>query len=99
MSRCTRYGARSPGLLLLLALIMPWLLLGTSAVAADKIRIAVLKFGTVNWEMDVIKRHQIDLEQGFELDVVKLAGKQATMVALQSGDVDIAITDLSLIHI
>jgi len=80
-------------LLLLLAFIMPWLLFGTSAVAADKIRIAVLKFGTVNWEMDVIKRHQLDLEQGFELDVIELAGKQATMVALQSGAVDIAITD------
>jgi len=57
------------------------------------VRVAVLQFGTVNWELDVIKRHGLDLEQGFELDIVKLAGKQATMVALQGGAVDIAVSD------
>jgi len=94
MYRRTPYPTRNRGLLLLLlAFIVPWALDGASAVAADRIRIAVLKFGTVNWEMDVIKRHRLDQEQGIDLEVVELAGKQATMVALQSGDVDIAVTD------
>ncbi|MCG7933817.1 MAG: ABC transporter substrate-binding protein [Candidatus Thiodiazotropha taylori] len=54
---------------------------------------AVLKFGTVNWELDVIKRHGLDQEQGFNLQAVEMAGKQATMVALQAGSVDIAVSD------
>ena len=69
------------------------LLTGSPAFAADKLRIAVLKFGTASWEMAVIKRHGLDRKQGFELEVVELAGKQATMVALQAGDVDIALSD------
>ncbi|MCG7865479.1 MAG: ABC transporter substrate-binding protein [Candidatus Thiodiazotropha taylori] len=54
---------------------------------------AVLKFGTVNWELDVIKRHGLDRQQGFNLEVLEMAGKQATMVALQAGSVDIAVSD------
>jgi NitT/TauT family transport system substrate-binding protein len=54
---------------------------------------AVLQFGTANWELDVIKRHGLDREQGFSLEITKMAGKQATMVALQAGSVDIAVTD------
>jgi NitT/TauT family transport system substrate-binding protein len=69
------------------------LLYSTCIFPANRVRIAVLQFGTANWELDVIKRHGLDLEQGFELDIVKMAGKQATMVALQAGAVEIAITD------
>ncbi|MEJ2620213.1 MAG: ABC transporter substrate-binding protein [Candidatus Thiodiazotropha sp.] len=54
---------------------------------------AVLKFGTVNWELNVIKRHNLDHQYGFSLDAMEMAGKQATMVALQSGSVDIAVSD------
>jgi NitT/TauT family transport system substrate-binding protein len=79
--------------LLSVTIIFLLLLSSTTLSATEKIRIAVLKFGTVSWEMDVIKRHALDRTEGFELEVVELAGKQATMVALQSGDVDIAITD------
>ena len=73
--------------------IVLFLLHCPAAFAVDSIRVAVLKFGTANWELDVIKRHGLDRAEGFALDVVELAGKQATMVALQAGDVDIAITD------
>ena len=62
-------------------------------LTAEKLRIAVLKFGTVSWVMDVIERNGLDSAEGFELEVVPLAGKQASMVALQSADVDIAVTD------
>jgi NitT/TauT family transport system substrate-binding protein len=77
-----------------IVLILITLLLFTPCTfAAKTVRVAALEFGTGSWELDVIKHHGLDREQGFELDVVKLAGKQATMVALQAGAVDIAITD------
>jgi NitT/TauT family transport system substrate-binding protein len=81
---------RSARLVLLLTTL---LFVSPCTFAANVVRVAALEFGTGSWELDVIKRHGFDREQGFELNVVKLAGKQATMVALQAGSVDIAISD------
>ena len=61
--------------------------------AAGAVKIGVLKFGTVNWELDVIETHGLDKAEGFDLQVVELAGKDATTVALQAGDVDVIVTD------
>jgi len=63
------------------------------ASAADQIRIAVLKFGTANWGLDVVKRRGLDQKEGFDLELIEFASPQATMVALQGGRADIAISD------
>lgn len=57
------------------------------------VRVGVLKFGTINWEMDVIKRHQLDQKAGVSLEVVPLASKNASSVALQGNAVDIILSD------
>lgn len=59
----------------------------------DKLRIGILAYGTVNWEIDVLKHNKLDNKNGFDLEVVELASKNAQAVALQSGDVDIIVTD------
>jgi NitT/TauT family transport system substrate-binding protein len=59
----------------------------------ERIRIAVLKFGTVNWELDVIKHHGLDRGEGIRLDVVELASKSATTIALQGAGADAIVTD------
>lgn len=56
-------------------------------------RIAVLKFGTVAWELEVIRRHSLDRQQGISIEKVELAGNQATQVALQAGRVDSIVSD------
>ena len=53
----------------------------------------MLKFGTVSWELDVIKQHGLDKAAGIDLDIVELANNQATAVALQAGEVDVIVTD------
>ena len=53
----------------------------------------MLKFGTVNWELDVIRQHRLDEREGFELAVTGLASTQATKVALLAGGTDIIVTD------
>lgn len=63
------------------------------ASAAVTVRVGVLKFGTVNWELSTIQRHGIDRAHGFDLDVLALAGDQATKVALQAGEVDVIVSD------
>jgi NitT/TauT family transport system substrate-binding protein len=58
------------------------------------IRVGVLQFGTINWEMDTIIHHQLDTQRGFRLAVHPFASKNASAVALQSGAVDVIMTDL-----
>jgi NitT/TauT family transport system substrate-binding protein len=66
---------------------------GSTAHAAEKVKIGVLKFGTVSWVLDTIQRNGLDKAEGIELDVVPLASTQATTVGLQGGSVDIIATD------
>lgn len=63
------------------------------AAQAGELRVGVLKFGTVNWTLDVIKAHELDAEEGVTLEIVPFAGKNATSVALQARDVDMIVTD------
>jgi NitT/TauT family transport system substrate-binding protein len=64
-----------------------------SAGELPAVRIGVLKFGTVNWELDVLRRHGLDRAHGIEVQPLELAGKDGTAVALQGGAVDVILTD------
>ncbi len=66
---------------------------GAWAAGIAKVRAGVLSYGTVNWELDVVRHHGLDRKQGFTLEVVKNAGKGAGAVALQGGAVDTIVTD------
>ena len=63
------------------------------ALAAAKVRIGVLKFGTVSWELDTLKHHRFDAAGGIDLDIAYFAGEDATNVALQAGEVDVIVSD------
>lgn len=69
---------------------------GQVKAAAENIgvlRLGVLGFGTVNWELDVIKTHGLDEERSFTLAVEGFGGNQATKVALQGDAVDGIVSD------
>lgn len=57
------------------------------------VRAGVLKFGTVNWELEIIKKYRLDQAEGFKLEVVPFAGKLATATALHGGAVDVIVSD------
>jgi NitT/TauT family transport system substrate-binding protein len=63
------------------------------AIARETVRIGVLKYGTVSWELDVIKTHGLDRAEGIDLQVLELAGRDATAVALLAGKVDVIVID------
>ena len=67
--------------------------LAQPAHAASKVKLGVLKFGTVSWLLDTIHANGLDKAEGIELDIVPLASTQATTVGLQGGSVDIIATD------
>jgi NitT/TauT family transport system substrate-binding protein len=71
-------------------------LLGLStpaALAQDTIRIGVLEFGTVNWEVDTIIHNKLDATNGFKLEPVVLASNDATRIAINAGEVDVIVSD------
>lgn len=75
--------------------ILICLCLASAALAATptQIRVGVLGFGTVNWELDVMLRHELAKKRGVDLVVVPLASGDASTVALQGGSVDVIVSD------
>ena len=67
----------------------------SSAVAAERavLRVGILQFGTVSWELDVMQRHGFAEREGIEVRLVPLALKDAANVAIQGGEVDIIAND------
>jgi len=63
------------------------------AFAANKIRIGVLAYGTVNWELAVLQMQNYDKKNNLEIEVIKLASKNAVSVALQAKEVDLIVSD------
>ena len=64
-----------------------------ASASGHQVRVGVLKFGTVHWELDVIKTHKLAEKQGLDLQIVELGSKRATAVALQGGGADVIVTD------
>ncbi|HET7594180.1 MAG TPA: ABC transporter substrate-binding protein [Stellaceae bacterium] len=78
-----------------LALAVMVALAASPVGAADLpvVRVGVLKFGTVSWELDVMRRHGFDRAHGVDVEPLELAGKDGAAVALQGGAVDVILTD------
>ena len=75
------------------ALILGLTLTAVSYAADPVIKVGVLKFGTVNWELKAMKHHGLDKANGFELEIVPFAGGDATRIALLGGEVDVIVSD------
>ena len=60
---------------------------------AETIKVGSLQYGSVNWELKLIKELELDKKYNFNLEIVELASKKTTVVALQGGSVDLIVTD------
>ncbi len=71
------------------------LLAAAAASGAERapVRLGVLQFGTVNWEIDAIERHGLDARHGVALETRRLATKSATAISLNAGESDVIVTD------
>jgi NitT/TauT family transport system substrate-binding protein len=69
------------------------LAVATSAAAADRIRLAVQRTGTLAWELDVIRTHGLDRKLGLEIDTIELASTEAGKIALKGGSTDLMLSD------
>lgn len=66
---------------------------GYAADDRPTIRVGVLQYGTVNWELAAMAHHGHDERHDFTLEVVPFAGSDATRIALLGGEVDIIVSD------
>lgn len=80
---------RKTALALAILSVLTW----APSALAGTVKVGVLAFGTVNWELDVVKAHGLDKQEGFDLEIRPLAGKGATSIALQAEGVDMMVTD------
>ena len=64
-----------------------------SVIKANSIKIAVLKYGSVNWEYNVIKHNKLDKKNNIKIKKVEVTNKDASAVAFLSKSVDIFVTD------
>lgn len=58
-----------------------------------QLRVGVLEFGSVGWEIDTVQRLGLARKHGVRLEVVPLASENAMKVALLSGSVDLVVSD------
>jgi NitT/TauT family transport system substrate-binding protein len=64
-----------------------------ASLEANTIKIAVLKFGSVNWELNVIKHHKLDKKHNIRIKKIEMTNKDASTIAFLSKSVDIFVTD------
>src|SRR5258708_437868 len=60
-------------------------LFAAPANAADTIRLAVQKTGTVAWELAVIRAHGLDRQANLDIATLELATPEAGKIALRGG--------------
>jgi NitT/TauT family transport system substrate-binding protein len=85
----------------IVACVMRWLLgaalagtwLAVPSFAADTIRLAVQKTGTMAWELAVIRAYGLDKEAGLTIEVAELASPEAGKIALRGGSADVIVSD------
>ena len=79
--------------LALCAAFLASLCIVNAAMAADRIRIAAQKTGTLAWELEIINAHGLDKKADLDIQVVELASTEAGKIALRSGSADLIVSD------
>ena len=65
----------------------------SAASAADRIRLAVQKTGTLAWELDVIRTRGLDRKLDLDIATLELASTEAGKIALKGGSADMMLSD------
>ena len=64
-----------------------------SATELPVLRVGALQYGTVSWELEVIRTRGLDTQAGFRLELIPFALNDATNVAIQARAVDVIVND------
>jgi NitT/TauT family transport system substrate-binding protein len=67
--------------------------LANSAYGADRIRVAAQFTGTLAWELEVMRAHELDQKANLDIETIQLASTEAGQIALRGGSVDLIVSD------
>src|SRR5438067_10271115 len=76
-----------------LAILTAVALAAGHAGAADRIRVAVQRTGTLSWELDVVRTHGLDRKLDLAIEQNELASTEAGKIALKGGSADLILSD------
>ena len=76
-----------------MALIVGAMFAASNAVAADRLRIAVQKTGTLAWELEILRAHDLDRQADLAIETTELASTEAGKIALKGGAADMILSD------
>jgi NitT/TauT family transport system substrate-binding protein len=85
-SRCAKLALR-------VGLMVGAMFAASNAVAADRLRIAVQKTGTLAWELEILRAHDLDRQADLAIETTELASTEAGKVALKGGSADMILSD------
>lgn len=77
----------------LASLLVVMALAPAAAAQTPVLRIAAQASGTVNWELQTIIESGFDAANGFDLELMDVAGSPAAQVAFQGGAADVIVSD------
>jgi NitT/TauT family transport system substrate-binding protein len=61
--------------------------------AAQTVRLAIQKTGTLAWELDVVRAHGLDRQANLQIALTELASPEAGKIALRGGSADVIVSD------
>ncbi len=79
--------------LLRLSLTAILALAASTASAADRIRVAVQRTGSLAWELDILKTHGLDRKANLDIQSIELASTEAGKIAIKGGSADMMLSD------
>lgn len=65
----------------------------TAETAPNVIKVGALAFGTLNWELAVIKSQKLDTAHQIRIETTELASPEAGRIGLQGNSIDIMVSD------
>jgi len=65
----------------------------SAAYGADRIRVAAQITGTLGWELEVMRAHELERKANLDIETIKLASTEAAQIALRGGSVDLIVSD------
>jgi NitT/TauT family transport system substrate-binding protein len=65
----------------------------SSAVGAERIRIATLKTGTLAWALETLRAHGLDRQADVTIEATELATTESGKIALKGGSADLIVSD------
>jgi NitT/TauT family transport system substrate-binding protein len=90
---CAKSPVRGAWLSLCGAVIVMATLVAANAMAVNRVRMAVQKTGTLAWELEIVRTHDLDRQADLTIATTELASTEAGKIALKGGAADIILSD------